>query len=230
MKIKKVIWVLIATLCLTNFSCKKDGEYVCSNGCVDLSINGRVIDKTTNQPIPNVVIKANWEGVRDCYTCPLPKVNATVQSDANGNFSIPVSINKPLEYWDAIQVVSESINGYFDNYTIQYNPTRGSGFVTIIRYQKTKLKINLHRIFNFNYESVGVFRRFDESEIVSFYNDFNRLSPLTFSDTSIIVETPASIKTWVVTSKQGVNGINSGSEGVIIIPSANTVNEINFNY
>ena len=239
-----VIILLLIFYVFTFFKCTKDLPIpACTNGCNGIVFAGKVINEAYNTPISNAQIQVTTPG--DYGAIDTIYVIGTVNTDANGNFTIVKSIDTAIH--KQFTVVATMPNGYltapetldqFANSPTNLETQFFIGIDSSIQniqfgaFPITKLAIKLHR--NSALLSGNTYEVFNLSCSI---NSIYSVSPTYTAfaetpqnaDTVINIETaPVLINTISWDTSTDTSTLVNGS--VSIKCQSNTTNEITINY
>jgi hypothetical protein len=221
-------------LCITtSFSCRKNANG-CKANCVELSISGRALDKTTNQGFAYIPVSVHWAssftmgGISGS-----PKLVHKASTDDQGRFSFSVTVDSSLFERNHLEVSVPLQEGYLDDFNdhleknmFEYSPVDLQG-IEFGMYPTADLTIRLHRDQSdpFEYFSVQHYYSYDRPH----YNDYLLAGNDLPGDTVIRTKTSADIYTLIISTK--TSGFGSFSEKIdSIICDRNNENVIDITY
>jgi hypothetical protein len=166
--------LIFITICLA-ISCKKEIVDSCNGKCTKVSLNGIVLDASTNTGIKNVEVKASYRKYKStCYFCfsdPF-ETFASTRTDDLGRFTFEIDVikadfNETYKY--AVTVYTNASEEYITgNYETFYNYQEAFSNIALIKYKKTKLSIKYKR------DSTDLFSSY--SAYHTFYDNFNSIN------------------------------------------------------
>lgn len=228
------VLIVLSGLALLLDSCRKNLPF-CRQNCADLNINGRVYNKTNDDPFGNIPVEVSLFRRGSCFGCTSYKV-AAGKTAADGYFNFELTIDSSLlkDFFLSVRIPSDS------NYFIAPNPSAHFSEVRLYDsisnalqnlefkfYPKTLLTIRLHRTLTDNFDFFTVENIFDSTTGSGYHDIIGTQVP---TDTSFRVQTSTNIYTRIIWSKRLMGGVqlNQQMDSLIAADNGSSVFDINY--
>lgn len=237
MKTKNLVSLLLLLFSFLIHSCKKTLP-PCTKNCVDISISGKVLVKTSGTALSNAPVELKWYYNGLCLFCSSYKV-ASAKTNANGSFNFTTTIDSSLftnhslvlrVFYDTASYFADPLNAspynnYIEErfYSLKSISTQSSLFEL---YPKTSLTLNLHRVLNDNFTYFSVGHQFINR---IGYGDYAIYGQQFAKDTTIQTKTSADVYTKITWRKNSGPGQFTEQTDSVLCTAAGP-NVFNLNY
>ena len=229
--------MLILFIVISVQSCKKEkiGEGLrCTSNCKTYNIKGRVFDASNNNGFQKISIILKWEHFRNnCIFCPKPLEDIFHgQTDINGNFSFPISIDTTLFNDYSLKIILPEKENYFIDWIGYFSFLNDTNNFNIAYYPLTNLSLKVKRTQSDVVQSIRVVHSWTPvyaSWQSAFTEVYQGPIPIGIVDTTISTKTVAGTVTTATVWKIYANGTPIGIKDSLFCNPGNT-NVININY